>query len=222
MTVTTNNETLARTAMVLCLGTAAVVLFTHWWIAAKKPRVIEPKQSAVVAAMPNQAMSSQLVAQQLVPQQSHSRASWQHLTQPIATTPSQTRALADTSLVVDLSDRQVFVYHGDQLARQYAIAVGQAGWETPTGDFRVELMQRNPYWKHPITGEVIPTGDRNPLGRHWIGFWSDQRTQVGFHGTNREELIGQAVSHGCLRMRNQDVEALYKQVAVGTPVIVRP
>jgi len=125
-------------------------------------------------------------------------------------------------IVVDLSDRQVFLYRGDQLLTTYPVAVGQKGWETPTGSFKVIHRRMNPEWKHPITGEVIQSGADNPLGTRWIGFWSDGRSEVGFHGTNQVELIGQAVSHGCLRMHNQDVEALYQQVSEGTPVIVRP
>lgn len=125
-------------------------------------------------------------------------------------------------LVVDLSDRLVYVYHDDRLQASYPVAVGQLGWETPTGSFQVLQMNQNPAWRQPITGEVIPSGaNHNPLGDRWIGFWSDGRHQIGFHGTNEEHLIGQAVSHGCLRMRNQDIRMLYEQVAKGTLVLVR-
>jgi lipoprotein-anchoring transpeptidase ErfK/SrfK len=81
--------------------------------------------------------------------------------------------------------------------------------------------QQNPVWQQPITGELIPTGPDNPLGDRWISFWSDGHHQIGFHGTNKEQLIGQPVSHGCLRMRNSDIRALYEQVSVGTPVVVQ-
>lgn len=126
-----------------------------------------------------------------------------------------------TRLVVDLSQRQVFVYQRQKLQASYPLAVGQAGWETPTGTFRVTQMQVNPAWQHPITEQVIPPGPDNPLGARWIGFWSDGHSHIGFHGTNQEDLVGGAVSHGCLRMRNQDIMALYQQVERGTPVIVK-
>jgi lipoprotein-anchoring transpeptidase ErfK/SrfK len=116
----------------------------------------------------------------------------------------------------------VYVYREQQLVTSYPIAIGQAGWETPSGSFQVLEMQRNPKWQHPITGEVVPAGADNPLGQRWIGFLYAGRTHIGFHGTNQEDLIGQAVSHGCIRMRNQDVMALYEQVALGTTVNVRP
>ncbi|HBL58614.1 MAG TPA: hypothetical protein DDZ80_08885 [Cyanobacteria bacterium UBA8803] len=138
-------------------------------------------------------------------------------------TPLFTKAIAaiSTRLVVDLSDAKAYSYWGNKLIATYPIAVGQPGWETPTGTFKVLQKQRNPVWKQPITGDLIPTGPNNPLGDRWIGFWADERHQIGFHGTQKEELIGKAISHGCLRMRNSDIRALYEQVNVGTPVIVR-
>jgi L,D-transpeptidase ErfK/SrfK len=104
----------------------------------------------------------------------------------------------------------------------YEVAVGQDDWQTPTGKFTVINKIENPAWKHPITHEEIPAGDENPLGTRWIGFWTDGTAQIGFHGTNQEELIGEAVSHGCVRMRNSDIEALFQQVEVGTVVTVTP
>ncbi|MBE9127716.1 MULTISPECIES: L,D-transpeptidase [unclassified Coleofasciculus] len=137
--------------------------------------------------------------------------------------PHLTKAIAaiGSRIVVDLDDAKVYSYWGDQLLGSYPVAVGQPGWETPTGTFNVLRKQHNPVWKQPITGDLIPTGPNNPLGDRWIGFWTDDYHQIGFHGTNNETLIGQRISHGCLRMRNTDIRALYEQVRVGTAVIVR-
>ncbi|MGJ3249789.1 MAG: L,D-transpeptidase [Elainellaceae cyanobacterium] len=129
--------------------------------------------------------------------------------------------LDNPHLVIDLSDRQVHAYQRGQIKTSYSIAVGKAGWETPMGEFGVIEKRLNPSWQHPITNEVIPPGPRNPLGSHWIGFWSNGRNKIGFHGTNQSDLIGQAVSHGCVRMHNDDIEEIYNLVEVGTPVIVR-
>lgn len=131
-------------------------------------------------------------------------------------------SIQDTRLVIRLGDRRVYVYHRNQLKTSYPIAVGKAGWETPKGNFKVIEMQRNPAWQHPWTGKIIPPGPENPLGARWIGFWTDGKNYIGFHGTPQESLIGQAVSHGCIRMRNKDVLALYTQVGVGTAVTVEP
>lgn len=128
----------------------------------------------------------------------------------------------DTKLVVDLGDRRVVVYrHGQEIAR-YAVAVGQAGWETPAGEFKIHQMRRDPEWRHPITKVVIPTGPENPLGDRWIGFYQGEHMALGFHGTPNESLVGQAVSHGCLRMRNRDINAMFDQVGTGVVVVVRP
>jgi lipoprotein-anchoring transpeptidase ErfK/SrfK len=129
--------------------------------------------------------------------------------------------IRQSRLVVDLRARQVLLYQDDKLQATYQIAVGRDGWETPTGEFRILNMQQSPTWQNPITGQTIASGVENPLGSRWIGFWSDGTHQIGFHGTNQENLIGQAVSHGCIRMREQDIQALYTQVMIGTPVLVQ-
>lgn len=138
-------------------------------------------------------------------------------------TPVLTQAIANisTRLVVDLSEARVHSYWGNQLLASYPVAIGKPGWETPTGTFKVLHKQRNPSWQHPITGDIIPPGPDNPLGSRWIGFWSDRRSAIGFHGTNDEKLVGQPVSHGCIRMMNKHIQALYEQVSLGTSVTVR-
>ncbi|NEP11439.1 MAG: L,D-transpeptidase [Symploca sp. SIO2C1] len=138
-------------------------------------------------------------------------------------TPMLNKAIAAMSsqVVVDLSDTQVYLYWENRLLSSYPVAVGKSGWETPTGSFKVLHKQHNPVWQQPITGDLIPTGPDNPLGSRWISFWSDGNHQIGFHGTNNEQLVGQKVSHGCLRMRNADIEELYEQIRVGTPIIVQ-
>ncbi|WP_231636804.1 MULTISPECIES: L,D-transpeptidase [Planktothricoides] len=124
-------------------------------------------------------------------------------------------------LVISLSDRQVHLYENEELKISYPIAIGKEGWETPTGQFNVLQMLANPYWEHPWTGEIVPPGEDNPLGTRWIGFWTDGTNFIGFHGTPNEDLVGQAVSHGCIRMKNDDVVALFEQVEIGTTVIVK-
>jgi len=125
-------------------------------------------------------------------------------------------------LVIKLSDRRVYVYQNDQLKTSYPIAIGREGWETPTGTHKVIQKISNPSWKHPFTGEIIPPGPENPLGERWIGFWTDGTNYIGFHGTPNEETVGQAASHGCVRMLNQDVLALFEKVGIGTTVLVEP
>ncbi|MDJ1183690.1 L,D-transpeptidase [Roseofilum casamattae] len=127
---------------------------------------------------------------------------------------------AAVHLVLRIGERRVYVYRGEEILASYPVAVGKEGWETPTGDFEVINMEVDPVFLSLWTGNKIGPGPDNPLGPRWIGFWTDNKTQVGFHGTNYPELIGQAVSHGCVRMHNKDVLALYEQVELGTKVIV--
>ncbi|MDZ7956870.1 MAG: L,D-transpeptidase [Aulosira sp. DedQUE10] len=128
---------------------------------------------------------------------------------------------SNRQVVVDLSDRRAYVYRSDVVIASYPIAVGKKGWDTPTGSFQVHHMQHNPIWRHPITDKVFQAGPDSPLGDRWIGFWSDGHNEIGFHGTPDTNVLGTAISHGCLRMRNPDVRLLYEQVKVGTPVIVQ-
>lgn len=128
----------------------------------------------------------------------------------------------DQALIVSLSERRVTLYEAGDAIVHYDIAVGQDDWQTPTGEFSVMDKRKHPAWQHPITGQVFQAGPENPLGSRWIGFWSDGQYFIGFHGTNQEDLIGQAVSHGCIRMRDRDIQALYDQIAIGIPVIVKP
>lgn len=124
-------------------------------------------------------------------------------------------------LEIQKSKRRVTLYQGNTKLKSYPIAVGKPGWETPKGTFKVRQMLRNPKWISPKTGEAIPGGDPdNPLGKFWIGFWTDGKNWIGFHGTPNPETVGTAASHGCIRMYNKDVEELFAKVSLGIEVKV--
>lgn len=127
-------------------------------------------------------------------------------------------------LLLVLKQRRLYVYQGDILQASYPVAVGKPKWETPTGKFKVINMVESPAWENPFVShtEVVPPGLENPLGERWIGFWTDGKDEIGFHGTYKRDSVGKAISHGCVRMYNEDVRKLYAIVTVGTPVIVVP
>jgi len=126
-------------------------------------------------------------------------------------------------LEISLSQRKVTLYQGTQRIDEYPIGIGRAGWETPVGTFIVRQMQEDPIWIHPFTDEQIPNHDsRNPLGTRWVGFWTDGHIWVGLHGTSDPSSVGTAASHGCIRMHNADVEALFARIELGTLVRVVP
>lgn len=128
----------------------------------------------------------------------------------------------DTRLVLKLKERKVYVYQGEQELASYPVAIGKKGWETPTGNFEIIQLVKDPIWQNPWNNNIIPAGTKNPLGERWIGFWTDGKNSIGFHGTTAENLIGQAVSHGCVRMRNRDIKEMFEKVKLGTPVVVVP
>ncbi len=134
-------------------------------------------------------------------------------------TPPKAR---DRRIILKLGQRRVYVYDGDKVVASFRVAVGKKGWETPTGNFQVIKKLRNPAWKNPWKGNINPPGPDSVLGERWIGFWTDGKETIGFHGTPGVHLLGQAVSHGCVRMRNADIRAMYDLVEIGTPVIVQP
>ena len=125
------------------------------------------------------------------------------------------------SVRISLSDRRATLFVGETAVKCYPVAIGRPGWETPVGHFKVLAMQRDPVWKHPLTGRIVPAGaPGNPMGKYWIQFSADALGCIGIHGTPEPETVGKAASHGCIRMYPSDVEELFSQVRVGTPVTV--
>lgn len=201
--------------MFLCLGTAMVLVVAQWSsstgrFAPTPMGIVRAERPAIANDQPSNAEKP-----------AATKPASETATATVASRSAKPAPQTDTRLVVSLRDRRVSLFKANKLQTTYPIAVAQAGWETPTGNFQILDMEQNPSWTHPITGEKVPPGANNPLGVAWIGFWTDGESEIGFHGTNQEELIGEAVSHGCLRMRNADIKAIYAQVAAGTPVVVQ-
>jgi lipoprotein-anchoring transpeptidase ErfK/SrfK len=139
-----------------------------------------------------------------------------------------TRELADKYPQFITIDRPGFTlrfFKRLRLARTYRIAVGQVGLETPAGLYHVQNKAVNPAWHVPnsawagsLAGQVIPGGTaENPLKSRWMGIYDG----AGIHGTADVGSLGTAASHGCIRMAIPDVEELYDQVPVQTPVFVQ-
>jgi L,D-transpeptidase ErfK/SrfK len=131
-------------------------------------------------------------------------------------------SVASTRVVINLSQRQLKLMQNDAVLESFPVAVGKDDWQTPLGQFAVRDMRVDPVWRHPITKEPVGPGPDNPLGSRWIGFLNDGEYHIGIHGTNQETLIGEAVSHGCVRMFDKDIQTLYSYIRIGTPIIVEP
>ncbi|TVQ10875.1 MAG: L,D-transpeptidase [Leptolyngbya sp. DLM2.Bin27] len=141
---------------------------------------------------------------------------------PVITQAPETLITANTRVVISLSRRRLVLYQNDAVKDEFPVAIGQDEWQTPTGDFTVQDMRTDPVWQHPITKEAVHPGPSNPLGSRWIGFLVKDHYHIGIHGTNQETLIGEAVSHGCVRMFEADIQTLYSYLRVGTPIQVVP
>ena len=123
---------------------------------------------------------------------------------------SATLQPVDRWLVIYRGSRKFEFYVDGKLARTGPVAIGRPGMETPLGLFYVQA-KFDPTW--PVLGAyAFETSGYSKLS-DWPG-----GGVVGVHGTNTPQLIGQAVSHGCVRLYNQDIQYLRSVVAVGTPV----
>jgi len=116
--------------------------------------------------------------------------------------------------VVSKRNYTLDVYLGDAFVRDFKVGLG-ADDSTPTGEWRVSTKLVNPTYYPPRGGDIVSADDpKNPLGERWIGLVGvsgaavDQQ-RYGIHGTNEPDSIGKSVSMGCIRLHNEDVEALF-------------
>jgi len=138
-----------------------------------------------------------------------------------AQTPSQSSEAAPVTeahrkVVVSIPHRKLALVEGGKVKKVYAVAVGVQQSPTPVGKFEVKTRLVKPTYYHP--GKVIPPGANNPLGTRWIGL---STKGYGIHGTNQEDSIGKAASHGCIRMRRTDLEELFAEIQVGDQVEIQ-
>ncbi len=125
---------------------------------------------------------------------------------------------------IDISERRLYLYDGEEVVKTYPVAVGVSRYPTPKGDFRIINKAYHPTWTPPPSPwaaglEPVPAGPGNPLGTRWMGL---STPHVGIHGTYASGSIGTAASHGCIRMYIRDVEEIFELVYVGTPVQIVP
>jgi lipoprotein-anchoring transpeptidase ErfK/SrfK len=150
-----------------------------------------------------------------------------HLREPIeiktdTIEPETTRASVGDVIVIRRGANRLELYDGMKLRRTFGVATGEARYPTPLGKFHIVVKWRNPWWYPPASdwakdAEPIPPGPGNPLGTRWMGISSPA---VGIHGTPDPASIGYSVSHGCIRMLIPEVEWLFNQVDIGTPVYI--
>ena len=129
------------------------------------------------------------------------------------------------TIVVKTHERRLYYVLDGSQALRFPVGVGRSGMAW-TGNARVEGKFVRPAWaasasirrENPRLPKVIPGGSpHNPMGAAALTL---RGGEYAIHGTNRPDLIGGFVSHGCIRMYNSDIRELYRLVDIGTPVIV--
>ncbi len=137
-------------------------------------------------------------------------------------------------ITLNIAEYRMYYYPADQpgTVRSYSHGVGRQDWQTPLGRTTVAKKVKDPSWhppesirrEHAANGdplpEVVPPGIHNPLGAYalYLNLPGDYR----IHGTDIDKIfgIGMQITHGCVRMHPEDIEALYNSVPVGTSVYI--
>ncbi|MCK7476879.1 MAG: L,D-transpeptidase [Candidatus Moduliflexus flocculans] len=142
-------------------------------------------------------------------------------------------------IVIDTAQNRLFLKNGNQVVREAVVSCGSGvvleepggkkrSWvfDTPRGEFSVKSKITNPYWVKPDwafieEGETIPKGmedriEAGTLGDYALGFGQ------GFfiHGTLYTRLLGRNVTHGCVRVGDEDLKAIFKAVPVGAKIYI--
>lgn len=132
------------------------------------------------------------------------------------------------TIVIDTQSKFLYLVLGNGEAKRYGVGVGKAGFEW-TGTEKITRKREWPGWTPPKSmiareaakGRTLPSfmpgGPENPLGARALYLGS---TLYRIHGTNAPWSIGQAMSSGCIRMRNEDVSDLYERAKIGATVHV--
>jgi lipoprotein-anchoring transpeptidase ErfK/SrfK len=144
------------------------------------------------------------------------------VTRPVA--PKITNDKLGKTIEINLSTNRLTFYDGLKVRKVYRVATGQPSFPTPQGTWEVVYKRVNPTWTNPDPDgwgadmpKSIPPGPGNPLGTRAMSL---NASGILIHGTYASYSIGSYASHGCIRMLLSDVEALYPQVPMGTPVLI--
>lgn len=112
--------------------------------------------------------------------------------------------------LVDLSERELRIFEGDQLVAAHDVAVGTEEWPTPTGEWRIHRVDINPEWIPPPEEwakeeeRKAPGDPENPMGKARLVY----RMPNTIHGTDDLASLGKASSHGSIRVANETVVRL--------------
>jgi len=126
-------------------------------------------------------------------------------------------------MLVDISTRWVLYMMGDEVVAAWEGGVGKPGNETVPGQYKIGQKLKNPSWFKPGAAPVPFGSPDNPLGTRWLAWQvNGADSHLGFHGTTDPNSVGGAVSSGCVRLRNEDVEVLFEILPEKADVLVQP
>ena len=137
-------------------------------------------------------------------------------------------------ITLNIAEYRMYYYPADVpgTVRSYAHGVGRQDWQTPLGKTSIARKVKDPSWhppesirrEHAANGdplpEIVPPGPNNPLGAYALHL--NLPGEYRIHGTDVDKIfgIGMQITHGCVRMYPEDIEALYKSVPIGTAVYI--
>lgn len=121
-------------------------------------------------------------------------------------------------LVIHTKRNRLNVMVNNVATYSFPVATGR-GNLTPQGEFRIVTKVHNPFY---LRKQIAGGHPDNPLGTRWLGLSIGNGYKYGIHGTNKPWLVGQSVSSGCIRMRNKDIEFLYRHIPLKTRVVIVP
>jgi L,D-transpeptidase ErfK/SrfK len=137
-------------------------------------------------------------------------------------------------MILNIPEMRIYYYPKTQpgetpVVQTYPVGIGRQDWGTPLGLTKIVGKKKNPTWtppasirkEHEEAGDplprVVPAGPNNPLGQYAMRLGIGGGSYL-IHGTNKAFGVGMRASHGCIRLMPEDIEYLFPQVAMGTPV----
>jgi lipoprotein-anchoring transpeptidase ErfK/SrfK len=125
---------------------------------------------------------------------------------------------APFNILINKSQNVLFLKSGEEVIKIYHVSTGKDNI-TPVGTFKIATKIEKPVWFRNGGSPIPSESPENELGSRWMGFDTD--SHYGIHGTLHPESIGQQVTAGCVRLKNEDVEELFDIVPVGTQVVIQ-
>lgn len=122
-------------------------------------------------------------------------------------------------ILINKSSNTLYFLKDGNIQSSYPVATGKTTDLTPNGQFKIVIKFKNPRWGGAGVSDPVAGGDpENPLGTRWIGISFGGGGKYGVHGNSNPRSIGTYASLGCVRMFNKDVEELYENVKINTPI----